>query len=310
MWLPDLWGKKTIKEFVNDANLVHNNKYDYSKFEYVNNLTNGIIICPIHGEFYQLPINHLAGSGCLSCGIQAAREKKLKSLSEVIKESNKSHNNKYDYSKVKYEGAFVKILIICPLHGEFKQTPHNHIFGHGCPKCGRIEANQKLTKSTNEFIEQARKVHGDKYDYSKVNYIGSFDKITIICPKHGKFKQSPANHLNGNNCLSCSRSTVSKISQLWLDMLGIHHKYREKVIIVEKNKYILDAFVPETKTAYEFYGDYWHGNPNKYNKDDFNSQKNKSFGQLYQETLDREKIIRTAGYKLISIWEGDFINID
>ena len=111
------------------------------------------------------------------------------------------HNCRYDYSKVKYVNSHTKVCIICPEHGEFWQTPYNHLKGQGCFKCC---GKEKLT--TEEFIKRAIKVHGDKYDYSKVEYINIKTPVCIICPEHGEFWQKPIKHLIGENCPSCKSS--------------------------------------------------------------------------------------------------------
>ncbi len=131
------------EEFINKANKVHNGKYDYSKVEYVNAKTKICIICPEHGEFWQTPNNHLSGKGCALC----ANENKLhlynKSNDKFISEAQMIHNGKYDYSKVEYVNAKTKICIICPEHGEFWQTPHNHLQGQGCPMFTNIKTKQR-----------------------------------------------------------------------------------------------------------------------------------------------------------------------
>ena len=121
----------TTKEFISKAKEVHGDKYDYSKVEYVNKLTPVCIICPTHGEFWKRPEHFLRGQGCPKCS------NKLFKLNKdiFIDRSNKIHNNKYNYSKVEYKTVEDKVCIICPMHGEFWQTPHSHMSGVGCPKC-------------------------------------------------------------------------------------------------------------------------------------------------------------------------------
>ena len=92
------------------------------------------------------------------------------------------HGEKYDYSKVEYVNTLTKVTIICPIHGVFEQRPKVHLGGCGCPYCG------SSSRTTETFIKAARRVHGDKYDYSKVKYINSYTEVTIICPNHGEFK--------------------------------------------------------------------------------------------------------------------------
>ncbi len=121
-----------------------------------------------------------------------------KTTEQFIESAKKIHGEKYDYSKVEYNGSFEKVRISCPIHGDFLMTPNNHLNGQGCPKC----KNKNVT--TEEFIEKARKIHGEKYDYSKVEYKKATEKICIICPEHGEFLMTPNAHLNGQGCKYCT----------------------------------------------------------------------------------------------------------
>lgn len=124
---------------------------------------------------------------------------------EWIAKAREVHGDKYDYSKVNYINGRSQVIITCPIHGDFSQIARVHINQKcGCPKCSR---NVLLTNE--EFIEKARKVHGDKFDYSKVNITSSKEKITIICPVHGEFTQLYNDHLRGCGCNKC-RLTKSK----------------------------------------------------------------------------------------------------
>ena len=122
----------------------------------------------------------------------------------------KIHGNKYDYSKVKYKNVSSNVCIICKKHKEsveFWQTPNNHLRFHGCPKCAKKSSSEAQRMSLKEFVERARKIHGDKYDYSKVNYINANTKVCIICNNHDEpyeFWQSPDVHLRGFGCSKCS----------------------------------------------------------------------------------------------------------
>lgn len=138
--------KKTTKEFIQDAQSVHGKRYDYTLVNYQANNKKVIIICSEHGEFYQQPCHHLNGSGCPKCSILRVRKKITKSKEEFILKANKVHNKRYDYSKVKYEGAFKKICIICPDHGEFWTRPNTHLQGAKCPLCAREEKRKKFKR--------------------------------------------------------------------------------------------------------------------------------------------------------------------
>ena len=124
---------------------------------------------------------------------------------EFIKKAKKIHGDKYDYSNVNYINSRKKVEIICSKHGKFQQKANNHLNGSGCIKCGG-----KFKKTLKIFIENSKKIHGDKYDYSSVKYVNNFTKIEIICSKHGKFQQNPANHLSGQGCPNCGINSRKK----------------------------------------------------------------------------------------------------
>lgn len=193
---------KTSEEFIERAHEIHGDKYDYSEVDYVNAKTKVRIIChekdefgKEHGVFFQLPYSHLKGSGCPKC------KGKTKYTTETfIEKAHMVHGDRYDYSKVKYINNNSKVCITCPEHGEFLTTPYVHLNGAQCPYC----AHPSRKKTTKEFITDAKKVHGDKYDYSKVEYINKDTDICIICPEHGEFWQLPSHHLKGSGCPNCS----------------------------------------------------------------------------------------------------------
>jgi hypothetical protein len=129
---------------------------------------------------------------------------------EFISKAKIIHGDKYDYSKVTYNGNKINITLICLEHGEFNQIPSVHLSGGGCKKCSQKKEKGVIVVTKNEFINKAKKVHGDKYNYSLVNYINNKTKINIICPIHGIFEQAPSNHLTKSGCHKCSRNLVAK----------------------------------------------------------------------------------------------------
>lgn len=119
--------------------------------------------------------------------------------SNIVDEFIKKHSNKYDYSKVNYVNNRTNVEIVCPIHGSFFQNPYSHKMGSNCSKCVSRKKYDNLS-----FIEGAKKIHGDKYDYSKVNYINNKSKVDIVCPDHGIFKQSPNMHISKKSgCPKC-----------------------------------------------------------------------------------------------------------
>lgn len=131
-----------------------------------------------------------------------------------IEKAKGVHGARYDYSKVEYVNAKTKVCIICTEHGEFWQTPNHHLIGCGCPKCGIDKIKMKNSSNKEEFIKKARKVHGDKYDYSKVSYVNEKTKVNIICKKHGVFEQIPWSHLKGANCPNCANEKISNVKKI------------------------------------------------------------------------------------------------
>ena len=239
----------TKEEFIEKAKKSHGNKYDYSKVKYINSVTKVCIICPEHGEFWQRPADHIRGVGCRKCYGNTKMTK-----DEFINKARRIHGDKYDYSKVEINGNKTKVCIICPIHGEFWQRPNDHLTGYGCTYCGN-----NIKKTTERFIEDARKVHGDKYDYSKVKYNGAHEKVCIICPKHGEFWQIPSNHLNGANCPYCNCGNKSKMEgniRKVLEKNGIVFEHQKTFDWLKyKRNLFLDFYVEKYKFAIEVQGD-------------------------------------------------------
>lgn len=211
---------KDIETVKMEMKKVHGETYDYSKVDYKDGGTNVEIICKIHGSFPQTPAAHKNGQGCPKCGLKKISCSKLKSLEDFISKWEKYHNGKYDYSKVIYTGCEQEVEIICPIHGSFSQTPQSHKT-HGCKECAEDDMSIERRMTTEEFIEKANKKHKGKYDYSLVVYgKNQSEKVIIICPEHGKFKQRPVEHLQGKGCKKCSKKGFSIIACEWLNLIS------------------------------------------------------------------------------------------
>lgn len=144
--------------------------------------------------------------------------KKL-TTTEFIEKAKGVHGNKYDYSITNYISSKQKVSIICLAHGEFTQDAAAHIRGDKCPNCAK---NIKL--NNNSFIERAKIIHGDKYDYSLVHYSGANNKITIICSEHGVFEQRPSSHIYGIGCGKCG-GRYSDVD-FFIEKANIIHNYK------------------------------------------------------------------------------------
>ncbi len=281
-----MYKKKTFDLFVIEARAVHDDKYDYSKVEYVNNLTKVCIICPEHGEFWKSPKHHLHGQGCPKCAKKIASVKRTSTVKQFIEKARNVHGDKYNYSKVEYKNNLTKVCIICLKHGEFWMTPHNHLARQGCPKCsGRYHTD------TAYFIEKAREIHGDKYDYFKVNYKDSKTKVCITCPKHGEFWQTPQEHLQNKGCQKCSHSTSKEEIKLcgFLEENNMVVEQRVKNII---SPYELDLYIPEKNIAIEYNGLIWHS---------------EKFRKENNYHLKKTELCEKQGIRLIHVFEDEWL---
>jgi len=209
----------TNQEFIEKSIKIHDTKYDYSKVDYINTKTKVIIICPEHGEFTQSPDKHLIGQGCQRCSNHSVFD-----TPSFIEDSIKIHGDKYDYSKVNYIKSNLKVKIICSVHGVFEQRPGNHLNGQGCGVCGIINTGLNQRGNTEQFIIESKKIHGDHYDYSKVDYVKNNLKVKIICPTHGEFEQIPNGHLEGQGCTECGYEKVSRDLKLPYETFLIRSK--------------------------------------------------------------------------------------
>lgn len=244
--------KLTTEEFIERARQVHGDKYDYSKVEYINTESKVCIVCPIHGEFWQRPNDHLGGHGCKECMRDSNSERLAFTLSDFIKKAKEVHGDKYDYSKVEYKNNKTKVCIICPKHGEFWQKPFHHLSGNGCQICGRESIIDSKKDTMDIFLKKAKEVHGDKYNYSKVEYKSSKQKVCIICPKHGEFWQRPTNHLNGQGCPYCKESNLEKeiAKCLYKNEINYERDFKDKWL----GKQHLDFYLPKYNIAIECQG--------------------------------------------------------
>lgn len=258
--------KKTIEEFLVEAKGIHGEKYDYSKVDYVNNLTKVCIICPEHGEFWQTPKAHICGNGCPKCARKLVGEKSRKSVDDFIRDAKNVHGDKYDYSRVNYVDCETEVCIICPEHGEFWQTPIRHLNSNGCPKCVELKKNSDKLMPSEEFIKRLNAIFGDKYGYERVNYKNTRAQVTLVCKKHGEFTRKASSLLAGYGCPLCKKEKTEQ-----------NHKNREleKQILLEERKSRIECekqeklqrFINKAKTVHGDKYDYsmvkYEGNSQK-----------------------------------------------
>jgi len=229
---------------------------------------------------------------------------------EFIKKANSVHARFYNYERTKYRRSNEKVVVTCPVHGDFEATPNDHLRGHGCQNCSRektIDANKTLT--TEKVVSRCASVWGDEYDYSKVVYVNADTPITVVCekPGHGPWRVDFYNHTGlKRGCPKCGHKRRGK-QNLWLDSLGLPNDidHREVTIKFADGSWAFaDGYDPVSKTVYEFWGDFWHGNPRVYAPD--YDVYGESIALKYAKTNAKRRRYLNNGYKLIEIWESEW----
>jgi hypothetical protein len=211
--MPSKLSKET---FIERSQNVHGQVYDYSAVDYTTCGTKVKIICGYHGEFNQNPDSHMRGHGCPKC----AAANRTTPLVEFIGQALKVHGDKWDYGQVIYQSSKKKVAIRCGEHGVFQQTPHNHLLGHGCPKCSR-----SIKVTTEYIVGKFQEKHGDLYDYSLFTYSGYKKKSIFLCPRHGVFATTPAVHLNGKGCVQCRAKPPGDFIKKAIEVHGDTYDY-------------------------------------------------------------------------------------
>lgn len=236
--------KLTVECFIDRANLIHHNKYDYSQVEYKNNRTKVCIVCPIHGKFYQIPDSHLRGCGCSKCKNERASKRLSYDLDAFIQKANSIHNNLYDYSKVNYIDSKTKVCIICPKHGEFKQKPNDHLRGHGCLKCklSNMEKEIEILLDENNIKYEREKRFNwliDKGEMRLDFYLPEYN-VAIECQGGQHYK--PIDFFGGveefNERVKRDKLKFNLCSENGVKLFYYAHSKHNDNIITDKNKLI------------------------------------------------------------------------
>jgi hypothetical protein len=289
------------KVAIERMSLAHGDKFDYGSFEFVDAKTPGRIKCQLHGHFWMSVLDHVRSkTGCPECSKEVQRERLRFSFEEVVRRARTVHGEMYEYPAQNYTNARIPMKIICHVHGAFEQSFDSHVHQmSGCPKC------YGFTKKTNdEFVEAASAIHGDRYDYSEVEYVNNTTHVKIACVAHGIFWQKPIKHINARHgCPRCAEGATKTIRK-WLARIGVSDDNRHRQVQLEDICYVVNGKIDNA--LYEFYGTYWHGDPRRYNPDDLNIKNGRRMGTLYLETLERQQKLKKLGYELNFVWEIDF----
>jgi len=220
--------------FINEAIKIHKNNYKYNEAECSKSTSMVRIICKKHGIFVQKAIFHLSGSGCPECGLEKISKSKRYTKQQFIDKSNKIHNNKYDYSKVRYTNSNKEVLIICPIHGEFKQKPIIHFNGSQCQQCDKEDKKIRNLLTGETFLKKVKKFN-NKYTYRDLTLPqGRLTILRYTCPIHGEIQQKAYQHTR-NGCPKCSRDIVSENQRIG------KQSFIDRSNIIHNNKYDYSA---------------------------------------------------------------------
>ena len=224
--------KITTDIFIKRAKKIHGDTYGYDNVVYIKMDVKVIFNCKTHGDFLQTPFTHLQGHGCKNCGKERTLLSLTKSPEQFIEECKIIHNDKYSYKKTEYTTSRNSVIVSCSIHGDFVQKSGSHLAGKGCPKCKLDIQKQTHLKTTEEFIEDAVKAHGNKFMYDKTIYTKHSEKLLIKCKVHNEyFSQTASNHLQGCGCPRCAKEsrqqTNSKTTEYFI----------EKARAIHNNKY-------------------------------------------------------------------------
>ena len=276
----------TQDEFLSEARKRHGDRYDLSEVVYQGRTKKIKVICKEHGPFYPQAGNFgYLGSGCPECGRELNGSKRRRKEISYIAEGARVHKGRYSYGKVTRKNGVAMMWVICKVHGRYLQNAQDHLKGIGCMKCARPLRDQGT------FMERAREVHGDKYDYSKVEYTKALNKVTIICPTHGEFEQTPSSHISAaQGCPMCAKVGPST-GQLEVHEFLNHHLPAELEHGFDETRRSLDVFIPEKNIAVEYHGLIWHSTA--FAKDPLHD---------YKKHLDAAKL----GIRVIHIYEDEW----
>ena len=290
--------KKTLEEFLCEAKRVHPD-LDYALVDkYVNNKTKIDIMCHCrdycgneHGIFRITPNNLLKGKGCPKCNGKNFSSYERKEF------CTRKYNGRYDYSKSDFTDVKAKTTVICKEHGEFK-IDYDHHFNSsiGCPFCACP------SRDTQSFKAQASRIHGGFYGYDNVIYRNAHDKVTITCPIHGDFEQTPNAHLSGQGCPRCGsgrialEETVTKM--LDGEKIPFTHNERPSWLKREnKGQLSIDFYLHDIKLGIECQGKQHFGLGGWTNGFDFEEQRERDEWKMEQCKANGIKLVYFANEK-------------
>lgn len=227
----------TTESFIEKYRDKFGDVYDTSLVDYKDSESEVTMICPKHGEFRKTPHALMRGEGCPKCGRESSIDGHRLSREEVIRRANEVHGFKYNYEKYNGEKLSDEVTIICPIHGEFRQTMRKHLMGSGCRECAYEKLRELQRKPLERIIRECEEVHDHKYRYIlDFEYVNNKSYLHAVCPIHGDFMQEINAHLKGQGCQKCGIEEAK--AKLRHDREEVIRKARE----VHGDKYSYDHF--------------------------------------------------------------------
>lgn len=274
--------RKPPEEFIAQARAVHGDRYDYSRVVYKNTNKCVTIICPVHGEFQQVPRLHAKGHGCPKC---ANVDKKTQE--DFLRLAREKHGDKYDYSKAIYTNSKGRVTIRCPIHGEFSQVAEVHYTGGGCRVCNRKDRAKAAAKKRFAAVKAAIKSRGLPYTYDFAEAQNVHGLVRIVCDKGHEYAQR-ADGAVKYSCPTCARRHSKGEQELLEFVKSLVPARRTRKVIPPKE---LDVWCPEQKIAFEYNGLYYHSD---------------AFPDAKWRHKEKSDAVRAAGGRLVHIWSDDW----
>ena len=250
--------KHSTEEIIVKFKEMHGDVYSYDKVNYVGYHSKVTITCSTHGDFEQRVSDHLANKGCNLCKHKKVADLQRGSVESFTLKAHAKFEGKFDYSKVVYTTARKNVTIVCPEHGEFEQAPDTHLRSvYGCLKCSQATLGKNSRSNTSAFIEKAKKVHKDKYDYSKSVYTTAIYPIEVVCNTcNNTFTVTPNIHLSGCGCTYCCNKGFDKSKPAMLYYLKVAGGQAYKIGItnysVQKRFTVADLKLIEIIKTWEY----------------------------------------------------------
>lgn len=293
--------------FVERACAKHGDRFDYSTGRWIGFHKPIEVVCRKHGPCMTTPKSHLANpsGGCVDCRKERFHQALALGTDEFVRRAKEIHGDHYDYHLVNYTGTLDPVVILCPQHGPFRMKPCRHLSGRGCKKCAFSRIGHERRLSFWDFVERVMEVHGaNRYEYKLKDFVNMHSKISIECPKHGKFIQSLATHLKGTGCPNCVQSAGEACIRETLQMLDV--EFVEQAKFSEcRDRYPLrfDFYIPDRRLLIEFDGRQHYENSELWGGEE-------ELAEIKHRDSIKDRFAAEHGYRLLRIPFYEQKNID